>query len=149
MLKQVLFLYIIFIFSCRNIKLFNNRDKSIPQKYSLNMGEAVYKIYKIDSINNYYLLYASRNDSLYKIVSQKETISNCQQIIVNQVYALKLHSIWKHKLLIGSVDVSPSAIYQVTCLAFNDSTKICIERDSINDLHYADNIRGLCFMKGK
>ncbi len=36
-----------------------------------------YKVFKIDSINSYYLIYAEKNDTLYKIVSKKEIESGC------------------------------------------------------------------------
>jgi len=103
-----------------------------------------YKVYKIDSINNYYLIYAKRKDSLYKIVSKKQATRNCVNISLNQEYTFLLTSIWNQKIIIEGSNVSPSITPHVTCLSFDDSTKICLEKDSINDLFHAENVQGLC-----
>jgi hypothetical protein len=45
------------------------------------------------------------------------------------------------------VKILPQNSLLVNCFAFDDSTTICLERDSINDLDYAENLQGLCFMQ--
>jgi len=135
MIKIVLGLFIILL-GC-------NHSKSIQSSSDSNL----YKIYKIDSLNNYYLIYAKRKDTLYKIVSKKETALNSIKISYGGEYGLILSSIWNKSIMIGGVNVSPSMTPNVTCLSFDDSTKICIERDSINDLHHAENLRGLFLVK--
>lgn len=107
----------------------------------------LYGIYKIDSVNSYYLIYAKKRDSLYKIVSSKDGTNKGKKISINNFYKLNLVSIWNQPILINGVNVSPSTTPHVTCLGFDDSTNICIERDSINDLHRADNLRGLYIKK--
>jgi hypothetical protein len=118
-----------------------------PNKISLDVQNPVfYKVYKIDSINNFYLIYAKKNDSLYKIVSKKEGIGNCNRIQEGKVYDFKLHARSENRTIDG-IKILPQNSLLVNCFSYDDSTKICLERDSINDLHYAENIKGLCFIK--
>lgn|GEM_PF-1344359 len=103
-----------------------------------------YKVYKIDSINSFYLIYAKRNDSLYKIVSKKATIISCNKIEKDGEYDFNLHSRLSDRR-IGNKEILPQNSLLVNCFSYDDSTTICLERDSINDLFYADNVKGLCF----
>lgn len=106
-----------------------------------------YSVFKIDSINNYYLIYAKRNDSLFKIISEKQSVEKCNSIKVNKKYLFKLHSIWNREEHVGNSNVSLKYNNYINCIQLNENTEICIERDSINDLNYADNIKGLCITK--
>jgi hypothetical protein len=139
MIKVFLFLYIVLL-SCTNSK---NVQSKIDTHSNMISDSSLYKIYRIDSLNSYYLVYAKRKDTFYKIVSKKEEIINSIKIKNGGEYELKLNSIWTKDIMVGGVNVSPSVTPNVTCLSFDDSTKICIERDSINDLHQAANLRGL------
>ena len=105
-----------------------------------------YKIYKIDSINTYYLIYARKEDSLYKIVSKKTGIENCNRIEVGKYYDFHLHSSIYGRTIAGKT-ILPQNTLLVNCFSFDDSTNICLERDSINDLLYADNVKGLYFCR--
>lgn len=40
----------------------------------------MYKIKMIKTVGKYYVIYAVKNDSTYKIVSKKEKINNCRKI---------------------------------------------------------------------
>ncbi len=144
-MTKKLMLLLIVISGCIHSRV--TQSDSNQQQKIISNNDSLYKIYKIDSINNYYLIYAKRQDTLYKIVSKKEIIPNCIHVRVGEEYMLLLSSIWTKKIMIGNVNASPSVIPHVTCLGFDDSTEICLERDSINDLHYAENIKGLCFIK--
>jgi len=117
-----------------------------PDKF-LSADTSSYRVYKIDSINNYYLIYAKANHTLYKIVSKKEPTASSCKIKTGEKYKFKLHSIWNQDLFINGVNVSPRITPHITCLGFDSITSICIERPLINDLHYADNIRGLFYIK--
>lgn len=116
-----------------------------PKSESNNMNLG-YKVYKIDSLNSYYLIYAKREDSFYKILSKKEYPRLCDQIQEGAVYKFKLHSLLKNRQIAGK-EVLPQNSLLVNCFSFDDSTSICIEKDSINDLHAAENIKGLCYLK--
>jgi hypothetical protein len=106
----------------------------------------LYKVYKLDSINSYYLIYTKRNDSFFKIVSKKEVSPTCYNIKLNAEYSFILSSIWRSKFQLNGKEVSLPVSPIINCMGFDDSTTICLERDSINDLYYADNIKGLCFI---
>jgi len=103
-----------------------------------------YKVYKIDSIDNYYLIYAKKSKTLYKIVSHKLSVVNGNRIKLNTIYAFKLHSSLHDPRNRFNLNMSQE---EVTCFGYPDSTVICLEGDSIKDLYYADNIKGLCFIK--
>jgi hypothetical protein len=106
-----------------------------------------YKVYKIDSLENLYLIYARKNDSIYKIISQNQKENNCKNIKVNGVYCFKLHSRFESKFL-GKYRMSPKALPHVSGYNFY-GTIVTLEGDSIRDLYYAENIKGLCFIKRK
>jgi hypothetical protein len=66
---------------------------------------------------------------------------------LNGEYSFELVSIWHSGAKVNGVDISPSNLsVRIDCIGFDDSTTICLERDSINDIYYADNIKGLCFI---
>lgn len=134
-MKTIFSIIIIALIACSQSNTGHSSEK---------MATSSYKVYKIDSINNYYLIYASRKDSLYKIVSKKETVQNCNRIMKNDEYEFKLHSVLTNRR-IGGKEILPQNSLLVNCFFYDDSTSICLEGDSIRDLHYADNIKSLCF----
>lgn len=109
--------------------------------------QSMFKVYRIDSVNSYYLIYAQRKDSLFKIVSKKAGCVEKKLINTDAYYPFLLKSIWNTPIAIEGVNASPSSVYNVNCINFDDSTKICLERDSISDLYIASNIQGLCFVE--
>ena len=142
---QISIFIILFIgFSFSSYTKINVVDKR-TQPYERQ--DITFKIYQIDSINNYYIVYAKRHDSLYKIVAQKTTNSNCSKIEIGKNYRMTLYSIWTKPLIINGVDVSLSSTPHVTCLGFDDSTSICIDRaNGIFDLFTCRNLNGLCYL---
>jgi hypothetical protein len=129
----IFFLFVLFILilGC-NIK--RNSIQSVVQNY---------RVFKIDSLDNYYLIYVRKSDSIFKIVSKKESLKLDHKIIeVNKEYKLKLYSIWNNGIVVGSTNI---LMGQIDCLSFEKDTYICIERDSINDLHLAENLKGLYY----
>lgn len=127
--------------------LFITCVSSRRNKYEIIESPFFYKVYKIDSIHNYYLLYAKKEDSLYKIVSEKQIIKEGEKIQVGEKYPFKLHSRLSD-FRIGNVTI-PTKNTNVDCFAFDSLTYICLEGDSIRDLYYADNIKGIYFIKAK
>lgn len=136
-MKHLFFLAAFIFVSCSLSKQINNKQ----------MTDNIYKVYKIDSVHSYYLVYAKRGDTLYKIVSKKQWQRNSNKIYVGGQYDFLLHSVWHQKIMIGNVDVSPSNMPHITCMNFDDSTAICLEKDSINDLFIASNLKGLFILK--
>jgi len=109
-----------------------------------NKAGRYYKILRIESLDNIYIIYAQKEDSLFKILSLKSGNKNCNTIKVNKSYPLKLKSLFPKEFL-GKYDLSPQAT-NVDGVNFYGNM-VQVERDSINDLTTAENIRGLCFIK--
>ena len=134
---KFLFLILVVSVSCGLSKL----DTSSQRRKQTDF----YTVYKIDSINSYYLIYARKGDSLFKIVSKKQVVEDCSSIKEKGEYEFKLHSSLINRQ-IGGESILPQNSLLVYCFSYDDSTKICLERDSINDLSYADNVKGLCVL---
>lgn len=117
-------------------------SKSVARKTKISSEQ--YKVYKIDSINKYYLIYAKRNDTLYKIVSEKDSNYLCRNIKLNKMYAFKLRSMINNLPKINNVSLY---VYTINCYSFDEETSICLEKDSIRNLYFPENIKGLCFIK--
>lgn len=77
-------LIFVLLCSCVDSKTLSNMSKT----------DSLYLIKSIDSVNNWYTIYATRNDSSYKIVVRKENQNlECKRIVsVGQFYSLVLHS---------------------------------------------------------
>lgn len=144
-MKIVIILASLCFFSCNGSRAVHMDAVHQPEFSSMGKKAATYQVYKIDSINHFYLVYAKKQDSLFKIVSQKESVQNCNRIRQGGVYEFILRSRSEDRH-VGGKEILPQNSLLVTCFYYDDSTKICLERDSINDLHYAENLRGLCLM---
>lgn len=105
-----------------------------------------YYVYKIDSINNYYLVYAEKNDSLFKIISEKTGNENCKIIKKKEYYSFELTSFRDNPPKLNGVSLIPINYLDVKCFMFNDSTEICFER-KIHDFHFTKNLKGLCYIE--
>ena len=141
-MSRISILLIDVLFSCtsnRHIKSGTNRNDLSDNK--------TFKVYKIDSLNCYYLIDAQKLDSLFKFVSKNKDCTKRNLINVGGHYPFLLKSIWNTPVIIEGTNVSPSSVYSVNCINFDDSTRICLERDSISDLYTASNVQGLCFIK--
>ena len=114
---------------------------AVKKKVSSNAIN-VYWVYKIDSVNSYYLIYAKKRNELYKIVSKKGSIKKCEKIMVGKGYDFQLFSFLDQQVVINGT-VIPSRSSYINGYGFDDSTTIHLERDSISDLYGARNIYGL------
>ena len=104
---------------------------------------ATYRITKVDSTGNYYLIYALRNDSLFKIVSKKNGQKDCKSIMINNSYDLQLRSDFSDvPLNDGTFSAKRSLL--VSCFGYDSVTTICYDSDCVRDLFHSDNISGLC-----
>lgn len=122
------------------------KGQTSSTKTLISQEQSLYKVYKIDSIHSYYLIYARKKDTIYKIVSKKSDLENCNSILINQDYAFRLQGRIASRQA-SKFRLSPEASLLVNCFSYDDSTSVCLERDSINDLYSAENVRGLCFLK--
>jgi hypothetical protein len=136
-MKIVLFSFVIVLLSLSYIGKKNNKLILKENQTNLNQSDKC-EIIKIDSIDNIYLLYAKRNDSIVKIVSLKLKDMNCNQIKVGDRYNLKINSFFSknypQKLDIKGFKVS--------------NTIIKLEKNGVIwDLFSSKNLKGLCYMK--
>ncbi len=122
----------------REITVLSNNVDSIGKEY---------KVYKIDSIDNFYLLYAKSGNWSYKIISKKENQTKCNNVIqVSEKYDFNLKD--AKLVTVGTGDSTRNVyLFNVSCLVYNDTTEICIEKSSnlIAGLFIAENVKGLCF----
>ncbi len=101
--------------------------------YEFSFGqESPYKIEKLEKVKSYYVIYASKNDTTFKIVSKREPVSNCNKIKRSNSYNLKFSEVI---LQCGS---------QVNCFNFPDKTVVC--KDDNFGLYVATNLKGLCLI---
>jgi hypothetical protein len=98
---------------------------------------AACKIYKIDSINDYYLIYVVKGKDRYKVISKKSIRSDCDTVKLGKTYELQITYVF------GAIG---GGVFKPTCLNVDDRTQVCLE-DSIIDLCYAENLNGLCIDK--
>ena len=111
-------------------------------------NEATYLIKKIDKKNSWYLIYAERKDTLYKIVSKadKNIDKNFTKIIVGQRYDFDLNSTKENTPLIGKVKLDP--VGYTGCYQYDSETTICLEpKRGIYDLFTVQNLKGLYIIK--
>jgi hypothetical protein len=112
-------------------------------------SDSSYLVTAIDSINNWYTIYATRGDSVYKIVAKKDPQNlGCKRTItIGQSYNLVLHSRKNETPEINGVKVKPVNSLDVQCYTYDENTNICIEqKKGIFDLYHTPNIKGLCYI---
>lgn len=112
------------------------------------VNKDLYNVYKIDSINDYYLIYAKKKENLFKIVSEKDYTRNCDIIKKGQEYNFKLNSLTSQSPTINGIKTAPVTIVNVMCHEFKKDTRICTDRENgIYDLYFAENVKGLCLIE--
>ena len=90
------------------------------------------KIVHIDSVGNYYVLYAKKTDNKYKILVEKKN-NNCRNVVIGQFYNIVL---------------SPPFIETIGCYHNNithlETGEVIIEK-GWGRLYFGFNIEGLCY----
>jgi hypothetical protein len=117
---------------------------TVPKYISSNHSRDLYKIIKIDSIRGVYILYATKNDSVYKICSVKEQQEAfCDRIIKGHFYHFILKS-----LIIKEINgqTTTNMMLHIDGMQIADAI-ITLESKSRRELYKAENIKGLCFLK--
>lgn len=114
--------------------------------YQKNVG---YKVYKIEQINSYYIVYCEKENQKYKIVSKinndKYQKEKCKKIRIGQFYDFVLT--YYHPEDNNSnnpLTNTNTAPYVIRCYMFTD-TKIC-EEEGIK-LYTTRNLVGLYYKK--
>lgn len=112
--------------------------------------EGGYLVARIDSLDSVYLIYARRSDTLFKIVSDKTRAANCTKLRPGGRYPLRLRSLYftdATKEELAQYPVPMATVGHLHSGGIDWDGKgllIKMEGDSIRDLHYAQNLSGLC-----
>jgi hypothetical protein len=106
-------------------------------EYALNIDK--YYVEKIDSTQNFYLLYLKKANNYYKVVSEKvEKSDKCENVKKGDYLTFSLNSIIEISTISYKVD---GVLYK--------GTEFIFDRDSIVDLYESNNLMGLCYLKKK
>lgn len=100
----------------------------------------LYKITKIKELKRCYLIYAQRNDSAFKIISDKKIcLVKAEKIMINRGYSLKLTKAFPLDSLLGFA-VMPN---HVTGLVVKGGDVVYIDDETHNVLYVSHNLIGL------
>lgn len=102
--------------------------------------EQSYKVYKIKTLKNLYLIYARRNDSIFEIVSRKEQ-ATCRNIKVGHSYHFELRSRFGNE---SSPLYTPRSNRLLVTHSNFYGTLVPLESAAHGDLYTAKHLRGLC-----
>ena len=145
----ILFLFLLMLYSC-----LSTNKVAISSTSNNN-----YLIKKITKKNSWYIVYAEKHDTLYKIISKVDNdIENCNKIVVGKWYDFELKSRRENIPTINGVKLKPmnyldvkSSAYDKNgseCYLYDKETEICTEpKKGIFDLFYTDNLKGICYSK--
>ena len=100
----------------------------------------LFKIKSIKDKREFYIIYAKRNDSLFKIVSKLEGGANGEKIKVGRHYNLKLEKFFPLDSIFG-IAIAPNA--GIRGFGYYGEKTVYIERKSHNSLYRAKNLKGL------
>lgn len=119
-----------------------------PKRTSQEMHDSEkYTVYKIDSINSYYLVYLTYRKNSFKVISKKESSSSCRPIKVGDQFNLFfLDRLIKEEDYIPKDFKTISALSFVPdCIKLDDSTEICRDR-GMDNIYLSKSLRGLCYV---
>ncbi len=138
MKTHIYLLVSVILFSCSTTK----------KTMTVSDNNTNYLIKKIDKNNSWYIIYAERKDTLFKIVSYAESKvdENCKKIVVGGKYDFELKSKKENAPIIGGVKLDP--VGYTGCYEFDKETTICLEpKRGIYDLFYTNDLKGICYLK--
>lgn len=138
-MKNLIFIIFIITLSC-GYCLKGNQKKDTNKDFVSD----TYKVFKIDSINSYYLIYCRKDNLNYKIISKKESKKEGKQIIVvENFYSFKLINFPNY-----SDNENPLTGFSSTepCIMLDKDTSICKEK-GVTGLYTTNNLQGLYYIK--
>ena len=123
-------------FSCNSKKrIFNHVDDN------------KYLVTKIDSLNNYYIIYTTKGNENQKIISKKDNAICNNKISLGKRYIIETTSIFNFKIKSGDTVKEIKNSVNIDCMIL-DEIKFCKEPNlGIYDVLKAKNIKGLCYDK--
>lgn len=106
-----------------------------------------YLITKIDSVDDYFVIYVKQSSQNYKLISEKKRVVCSGKIEVGKKYCLKTESIFNFKIKNkDSVYVISNSV-NIDCILFGN-IQVCKEYDKgIFDVLETKDLQGLCFDK--
>jgi len=128
----IIAILIVVLFSCSSYK-----------QVTKDFGPSAYSIDKIKTKNDWYFIHATRNDSVFMIVSKKSLLimPNHQKIEVGNCYDLNLKSIIP---VINGVKMMPMNYLDFEGISLDERTTVNISPDQgINDIYDSNNLKGL------
>jgi hypothetical protein len=144
-MKKLILVLILLSFSCKS--------KQLPQEIldpKLEFGFIVNaQISKIDSIQNYYLVYIENDNEFYKIVSNKNAaiFNDGIKVINGESYNFRIEQLTDRKNATANNEFAPINYLDIAqCRKFRQ-TKICTETSF--ELAKANNLSGLYIRKVK
>jgi hypothetical protein len=146
MTKIIMKPYFVFILSL--MLLLVSCKTKVPQNNSKTISAPLYEIYKIDSVKNYYIIYAKKDRLKFKILSKKQNQYQCDELKINSKYLLQILPLSLNPQMFDST--SPNYLnrysHSLVCYPLKDSTDVCVE-NGITDIYFTKDIVGLCFIK--
>ena len=128
--KTIIFIMLLMLtnVSCKQTKEINS---NIP-------GNDLFRIKSISEKKHVYIIYAERNDSVFKILSERNEYNRnieCAKIKTNKYYKLEIRATLPSRSIASGLAVSQ--------LSYNGLI-IKVEKKSHNTLYVVDNLDGLC-----
>lgn len=137
-MKKLIILFLFCYCSCDSLKVPKEQDEI----------SKLFKIEDIKSKNSWNIIYASKNDTLYKIITKKIKTSRCNKIMIGESYNIILNETPNNYLIINGLKINKTPSRHINCFGYDNETDICLERErGINYLYSAKNILGLCLEK--
>lgn len=129
------YLFVLLIFFCSSI----GTAQVIREK-----PDYLLKINRVNDIKSYYIIYAQRNDSIFKIISKKQENTNnpCEKIEIGKSYLLNLKVIFPHDSIFGFKIMNP---LDVRGMELEGGVSVIIEEESHCKIYEAENLNGLCY----
>ena len=139
-MRSFLLLFVFFFFfSCSALQ-------NSPAFYKESDEALLYRVKRIKAKGGYYIIYATRKDSTYKIISEvvDSTSARCEVVKKNQSYHLDLQILFPRDSVLGK-SMTPNLGIRGIRMANGDLIEI--EEESHNTLYLALNLRGLCIKR--
>lgn len=117
------------------------------KKIAHTINSSEYTIKEIQKKNSWYIIYAEKRDTLYKIVSKIENnvLGDHEMIRIGFSYNIEIHSYKDSAPSIGGIKVDPVGF--TGCYQFDTKTNICLEpQKGIYDLYIPSNLKGIYLM---
>lgn len=108
--------------------------------------DMAYTVTKLDSVNNWYFIYATRNDSTFKIVSMKNYSCDCKNIIVGRNYNFVLQKRFENVLSKEGLKLLPLNYSDIKGVSFDVDTDVfVVVEKEVYGLYSCKKLFGLCF----